>query len=369
MIHTLTDEQEEIKRAILEDMESRQVITVGGYAGTGKTLLLRDLFETLERQGVECLVCTPTGKAAHVLKSKGVTNVQTIHSALYQLVDVRYRTQTQERYDGAIVEQEVIDCMSWSWKGSAAQVLLIDEGSMIPQGVYDDIFDSGMQCVVFGDHGQLPPVRQAKGLLLEEPDYRLETLHRNAGPIAHFCEHLRKGGTPSDFPECEAVRFINGCPDLYARVDQVICARNRTRQKINRAVRNVLGYPEDEPVVENERLISLMNNRHHGLFNGSQVVVDKILKRNKLLVRHDGQLTKIKYLPNLIGLEQQGEYDKREGHAFDWAYSITAHKAQGSEWDTVAVVDEPMPGCNRKKWRYTAASRARRVLFWVGLAD
>jgi exodeoxyribonuclease-5 len=366
MSYTLTEEQEAIKRAVLEDLESRQIITVGGYAGTGKTVLLRDLFETLERQGVECLVCTPTGKAAHVLKSKGVTNVKTIHSALYRLDGISYKTQTQERYDGAIVEQEVVHGMSWRWKGCGASVLLIDEGSMMSQHMYEDILESDMQCVVFGDHGQLPPVKQPKGLLMEEPDYRLETLHRNAGPLACFCEHLRKGGNPSDFSECEAVRSVKGCPDLYAKVEQVICARNRTRQRINRAVRNVLGYPEDEPVVEGERLISLMNSRYHSLFNGSQVVVDKVLKRNKLLVRHDGELTKVKYLPDLIGLVKQGEFDRREGHPFDWAYAITAHKAQGSEWDWVAVVDEPMPGCDRKKWRYTAASRTKERLFWVG---
>jgi exodeoxyribonuclease-5 len=201
---------------------------------------------------------------------------------------------------------------------------------------------------------------------MEQPDYCLETLHRNAGPIARFCEHLRKGGDPKDFTACGEVQFLKGDSKLYASVNQVICGRNRTRQKINRAVRNLMGYPEGEPVVEGERLISLMNNRYHGLFNGSQVVVDKVLKRNKLLVSHDGQLTQVKYLPGLIGLEKQGEYDKREGHPFDWAYAITAHKAQGSEWDWVAVVDEPMPGCDRKKWRYTAASRAKERLFWVG---
>ena len=348
-MNELTNEQEIIRRAILDDLDSRPIITVGGYAGT------------------DCLVCAPTGKAAHVLKSKGVSNVQTLHSALYRLVDMTTKSLVQQRYDGAMIEQSIIESMSWAWKGTGSSVLLIDEGSMIPAYMFQDIIEAGLQCVVFGDHGQLPPVKQTASGLMESPDYCLETLHRNAGPIAHFCEHLRKGGSPTDWKQSESVRFAKGNLDLYCSVDQVICARNKTRQEINRAMRSQRGFPAGVPVVEGERLISLMNNKHQGLWNGSQVVVEDIIKGNKLLVRNDGAQLKVKYIPDLIGLEKQGEYDKRKGHPFDWAYAITAHKAQGSEWDSVAVVDEALQGCGRSRWRYTAASRAKNLLYWIGI--
>ena len=51
----------------------------------------------------------------------------------------------------------------------------------------------------------------------------------------------------------------------------------------------------------------------------------------------------------------------------DYSYAITVHKAQGSEWDNVVILDDGIFG-NRKqrkdkgKWRYTAITRAKRKL-------
>jgi exodeoxyribonuclease-5 len=137
--------------------------------------------------------------------------------------------------------------------------------------------------------------------------------------------------------------------------------------KINKMIRKARGYPADVPVVKGERLISLMNNRHLGLFNGSQVMVENTIGQKKLLLDNGGRLIEVKYLPEMIGLEKQANYDKKKGHPFDWAYGITAHKAQGSEWDAVVVVDEPLWGTDRVKWRYTAASRAKKMLYWIAV--
>jgi len=49
------------------------------------------------------------------------------------------------------------------------------------------------------------------------------------------------------------------------------------------------------------------------------------------------------------------------GHLFDFGWAITAHKAQGSEFDSVLVIDEAqtLAGiCDPRKWRYTAVTRA-----------
>jgi exodeoxyribonuclease-5 len=48
----------------------------------------------------------------------------------------------------------------------------------------------------------------------------------------------------------------------------------------------------------------------------------------------------------------------------DWAFATTCHKAQGSEWEKVLIIDEGWP-TNRadvQRWRYTAATRARSKL-------
>jgi superfamily I DNA/RNA helicase len=45
---------------------------------------------------------------------------------------------------------------------------------------------------------------------------------------------------------------------------------------------------------------------------------------------------------------------------FAYGYAITCHKAQGSEWDKVLVVEENFPRVKEEhaRWLYTAATRA-----------
>jgi len=48
---------------------------------------------------------------------------------------------------------------------------------------------------------------------------------------------------------------------------------------------------------------------------------------------------------------------------YDWSYIITAHKAQGSSWDHVTVVDDgAVFRENQHRWRYTALTRAETGL-------
>ena len=50
---------------------------------------------------------------------------------------------------------------------------------------------------------------------------------------------------------------------------------------------------------------------------------------------------------------------------FDYAYCITCHKSQGSEFDKVLVFDEYMKGTDHARWLYTAATRAKKKLIIV----
>jgi exodeoxyribonuclease-5 len=53
----------------------------------------------------------------------------------------------------------------------------------------------------------------------------------------------------------------------------------------------------------------------------------------------------------------------RDWQSWDFGYAITAHKAQGSEFDDVIVIDEnPM---DYARWLYTAVTRARKRLVIV----
>jgi ATP-dependent exoDNAse (exonuclease V) alpha subunit len=52
---------------------------------------------------------------------------------------------------------------------------------------------------------------------------------------------------------------------------------------------------------------------------------------------------------------------------FAYAYAITCHKAQGSEWDKVLVLEERFPFDKEEhaRWLYTACTRASEKLILV----
>ena len=82
-----------------------------------------------------------------------------------------------------------------------------------------------------------------------------------------------------------------------------------------------------------------------------------------------GFLVTCEHDPNYLMMDKYPDVAKSNGHPFDFAHALTCHKSQGSEWDTVGVIDESF--CWLKdgidvvnRWRYTAATRARRKLWW-----
>ena len=77
MIPPLSDEQKFVSRELLKFHKPIQ--TLGGYAGTGKSTVISHLIDILPNWKV----CAFTGKAANVLRKKGVP-ATTIHSLIYK---------------------------------------------------------------------------------------------------------------------------------------------------------------------------------------------------------------------------------------------------------------------------------------------
>src|SRR5262249_22618919 len=143
----LTPEQDEVFEDVRGSVSARPVQTVGGYAGTGKTVLVAALAEAL----AGFAVCAFTGKAAHVLRGQGAAAAATIHWWIYRPRE-RAAVDAQGRRRVEIV---------WELK-DAAEVpcdgFLVDEASMVSQSLHDDLLSFRRPCVFVGDHGQLPPV-------------------------------------------------------------------------------------------------------------------------------------------------------------------------------------------------------------------
>ncbi len=324
----------------------KKITTLGGLAGSGKTTVVSHLMKRLK--GFAC--CAFTGKAAEVLRSKGV-EATTIHSLIYTPTDEKTR-------DGSPV---FVKKPELGIKG-----IIIDEASMVGSSIYSDLMSYGLPMIFVGDHGQLEPVGEDL-YLMKNPDYRLETVHRNAGDIALFAHHLRSGLSPVDFKESPLIKIVNknDCVPFLLEADQIICARNETRVAINKYVRQLMNNPADEPVIA-DRVISLKNSRNMGIYNGSQGVVRSVSPAgSRITIMFDnGRRVRAKYDITTFNAEKQNTRDYTS-HPFDYAYAVTCHKAQGSEWRKVMVVEQVCSLWDHKRWTYTAASRAREQLIWV----
>jgi exodeoxyribonuclease-5 len=321
----------------------KPVQSLGGLAGSGKTTVVSHLMKRLN--GFAC--CAFTGKAAEVLRSKGV-DASTIHSLIYTPTDEKDQYGTPK----------FVRKHSLGIKG-----IVVDEASMVGASLYSDLISYGLPIIFVGDHGQLEPVGEDL-YLMKNPDYKLETIHRNAGDIALFAHHLRSGAAAADFKESPLIKVIKKADSysLLPDADQVICALNTTRVSINRYIRKLKGNEGDQPVM-GDRVISLMNSRRLGIYNGSQGVVRSVSLHRMSVAFDNGKLVKTKYD---VGTFNQ-EKPVKDGfiHPIDYAYAVTCHKAQGSEWDKVMVIEQICSLWEHKRWAYTAASRAKKELIWV----
>ena len=343
------EQKQAISRAIKSIKNDEPVLRIGGLAGTGKTLCLAKIRESYSKFAVGAY----TGKAASVLRRRGIHDASTIHRLIYTPVEIdgkirftlKSRNEIAQKYDG----------------------FLIDEGSMVSEFIYSHLLSFGLPIIFFGDHGQLEPVGSTFNLMAE-PDIRLEKIHRNAGEIAHFAEWLRMGNDPKKFPCKERVSVVPKrllTPDHYVGTDQVICAYNKTRCRINRTVRERLGYTAElEP---GERVICLRNNSTIGVYNGLQGVAQSVNLDGTRTFRFatDDEQFFVRYDPNQFGKESGTVECDLEICLFDYAYAITAHKSQGDEFNNVIVVEEICENWDHKRWAYTAASRAKTNIIWA----
>ena len=346
----LTKEQAVILYKIVKDVrQSKLKTTLGGYAGVGKTHIVKYLKEFFPNFSV----CAFTGKAANVLRRRGI-HATTIHSLIY----------TPEKLPDGTVEfvlKPILDCGG----------IIVDEASMVSEELYHDLCSFNIPIVWIGDHGQLEPVGTEFNLM-HNPMYKLETIHRNAGEIAQFAQHLRQGRPAAawngDGSQIEFGTYWDVSPKQYSEADQIICAYNKTRVRTNKTVRDYLGY---ENVLEiGEKVICLQNNNELLIFNGMQGRIkglNQTESRHFLdLVTDEDEWSQIRYDRFQFGQEKSvTEWYENMPNPFDYAYCITCHKSQGDEWSNVMVIEQRCKNWEHRRWAYTAASRAKNKLFWI----
>lgn len=329
---------------------------LGGFAGTGKTTLARHLAEGVDGK---VLFAAFTGKAALVLQSKGCPGATTIHSLIYRV--------RPSRKGG----RPLFD-LNENSPVANADLVVIDEVSMVGPELGADLMSFGAKVLVLGDPAQLPPVAGAGYFTGRAPDFMLTEIHRQAAdnPIIRMSMTVRDGNRLQygAYGESRVIRRDSLGRSAVVGADQVLVGKNATRQSVNAKIRAIQGRDPATPEA-GDRLVCLKNNREQGLLNGGLWEVDEIVDRAsdviELTVRPDAEPDAlplgVAVRPEFFaGTEASLEAHERQGFdEFTFGYALTVHKAQGSQWDDVVLFDEASAFREHsRRWLYTGLTRA-----------
>ncbi len=378
----LSPDQQKAIDEVLEWMASKQKRkSLGGYAGTGKTTIISYLLRTMK--GLDVQVCAPTGKAAAVLRTKGV-DACTVHKLVYQpqstcFVHGRVQGRKPPSGKGKPVCTECGRPVRTKWVRVpiiSADLVIVDESSMVNETMMTDLESLVRKILYVGDHGQVEPIGRDPGIM-RDPDIRLEQIHRQAAHsgIIQLAHHMRRGSHPKKWGAGEKsdarVAVVSKLvPRMLSQFNVILCGYNKTRKDVNSAVRKFRGFKDSLPEV-GERIICLQNDSDLGIYNGLLVRVmhrhDSYERPKYDLVDEVGnEYFEISVDPDQFEAEKKLDYCPKGIGLFDFGYCLTVHKAQGSEWDKVAVIEQIARSWDPARWRYTAATRAAKQLeYWI----
>jgi len=390
--------------------------------GCGKTFSLKHFAKDTLLVGIDITFTATTNKAAAVMKKEGVKGAMTLHAAIskhvptvmysnmeslfaehkknpdvfqpipndvsefLEEINVREETFFDYKNERELIAENGVSAFDnrvfshYVTEGYKGGVCSVDESSMLPtksQYQKDDGPDGfpkmktiGLDAVLkvydtvilVGDDSQLPPINGTSSFDDIEKTTLTENFRSDKG-LLRLLEYAREGKNLANFvpEEGENVRIVASVGDEYFEREKLIensvthiVFKNKTRKDITKKIRTGLSAdPElNEPIVYKGANIDNPNDsiskNETGFFNGmmgewenhSQVV--------------------------------QGRNFDEYGNGFtylQYAYAITAHTAQGSSFDYVVVHVDDIPHFidseTRRKWIYTAVSRARKGIVVV----
>ena len=392
----------------------KRIVAVTGKAGTGKTILIREVAKRLSDAGYIVQTSAPTGKAAKRIKEATGLDAMTNHRMLGYGMPIEH----EEKDDKTGKTKTTRVSTGPRFRRSNPMpydTILCDEYAMVNEEINRGLIDAlkaGARICMFGDANQLKPIEEDRRLegepspfqraLLKFSGHTLDTIHRqvDGSGIASNGALILQGRMPrkhDDFniimtttPVQSMQEFVNESMAAgidYSTVDhQIITCMNKSwigTKKLNLVLQAVFWHRE-RPYIElpryqsqgaednapirvqvGSKVVYTANTYDLGneqsVFNGETGIVAAIN-------HEDGSIDldladrMVTVPPWLITVKDNGsvvEGDPRRN--IDHAYVLTTHKCQGSEYQHVCyVINKSTLWVQSRRNMYTALTRARK---------
>jgi len=306
----------------LEDLvrlrNSKEILIIRGYAGTGKTTVLAAFVKVLKRNNVNCKLLAPTGRAAQVFSQKSNEEAFTIHKQIYRRkskIDISAGLGLRPNFNNNSIFIVDEASMIGDYNAQISQ-------SMNHRNLLDDLIEfvysvSNCTLILMGDDGQLPPVGSSHSPALSKsymqnnyPGFSISEFELNEVLRQANDSEILKNATLlrnvvwKDYPRFKLVEpsdflRLNG-NDLQDRLEAsftnhghegtiVITRSNKQANRYNQQIRNRILWYEDNLCV-GEYLMVVKNNyfwlgeesKIGFIANGEIVRIVRIIKRMEL---------------------------------------------------------------------------------------
>ncbi len=394
---SIIDLSEKQKEAILA-INNNNVCVITGGPGTGKTTIIKTIIELYKKEEKKVVLCAPTGRAAKRMTEATGEEAKTLHRLL----------EIQKTIDDEYAEEINVSPID-------GDVVIVDEVSMVDMFLMNNLIKAlykGTKLVLVGDVDQLPSVGPGSVLKDIINSNRIEVIVLNKifrqaakSKIILNSHKVNEGESfigvkyedkeiKDDFffiPETNQEKILSNVISLctgrlkkYANYDffeniQIITPTKKGKlgtKELNVILQEKLN-PETDFSKEKrigktifrtgDRVMQIKNNYDiywekkgekfesgSGVFNGEMGKIESFNEETKTV--------KIKFDDDKYAWYAYNEMDQIEH-----SYSITIHKAQGSEFDVVIMpITQSAPMLLTRNLLYTGMTRAKKMLIIVG---
>ena len=385
------------KEAIMTAAQKGVLILTGG-PGTGKTTTVNGILELFERDGLNVVLCAPTGRAAQRMSEITGKEASTIHRLL------EAERGSDDRMAFKRNEKNPIE----------ADVLIVDELSMVDVILFSALLSArpiGCRLIRVGDNDQRPAVGAGSVLhdLLESgllPVVELSEVFRQAmqSLIVTNAHRIVSGEEPdlsrvdNDFFHMEressdkAVYDIidlyrNRLPKAYGydpvKDIQVLCPSRKGdtgTANLNRLLQEAVNPPAKgkneyknmaRTFREGDKVMQIKNN--YDIVWERRDARGKVEQGEGIFNGDIGTLLSIDRRAAVMKIDFGGRVATYPAESFkelELAYAVTVHKSQGSEFEAVImpVIGVPPNLCYRNLF-YTAVTRAKSKMITIGTRE